>query len=49
VKHRFRFVEGANRLPRIYQPGEHYNYSTLESCVLGWVIEAATILETMKR
>ena len=42
VEHRFRFVEGANRLPRLYQPGEYYNYSTLESCMLGWLIEAVT-------
>lgn len=42
VEHRFRFVEGANRLPRSYRPGEHYNYSTLESCILGWLIETVT-------
>jgi CubicO group peptidase (beta-lactamase class C family) len=35
VQHQYRFVEGANELPRAYAPGEKYNYNTLETCILG--------------
>jgi CubicO group peptidase (beta-lactamase class C family) len=42
VQHRYRFVEGANELPRAYPPGEKFNYNTLESCILGWLLENAT-------
>jgi hypothetical protein len=42
VQHRHRFVEGANELPRAFPPGEKFNYNTLETCILGWLIENAT-------
>jgi CubicO group peptidase (beta-lactamase class C family) len=42
VQHRYRYVEGANELPRVHEPGTHYNYNTLETCLLGWLVENAT-------
>ena len=42
VKHQYRFVEGANELPRAYAPGEKYNYNTMETCILGWLVETTT-------
>ena len=37
-----RFVSFARAMTRAYPPGQHYNYSTFETCVLGWVLERAT-------
>ncbi len=42
VENRTRFVNFTRAMMRAYPPGEHYNYSTFESCVLGWVLERAT-------
>ncbi len=42
VQHRYRFVEGANELPRAHEPGVKYNYNTLETCILGWLVETTT-------
>lgn len=42
VQHRYRYVEGANGLSRAHEPGSKYNYNTLETCLLGWLIENAT-------
>ena len=42
LQHQYRFVEGANELPRAHAPGEKYNYNTLETCILGWLVETAT-------
>ena len=42
LQHQYRFVEGANELPRAHTPGEKYNYNTLETCILGWLVETAT-------
>jgi len=42
VRQQYRFVEGANSLPRIHEPGTHYNYNTMESSLLGWLVENAT-------
>jgi len=42
VQQRYRFVEGANELPREYEPGKKFNYNTLETCLLGWLVENAT-------
>ena len=42
VQHRYRYVEGANELPRAHEPGTRYNYNTLETCLLGWLVENAT-------
>ncbi|WP_420383620.1 serine hydrolase domain-containing protein [Novosphingobium sp.] len=37
-----RFADMAPRLGRKWQPGSHFNYSTLDTSVLGWVLERAT-------
>lgn len=42
LKHQYRFVEGANELPRANVPGTKFNYNTMESCILGWLVEKAT-------
>lgn len=42
VQQRYRFVEGANGLPRAFEPGTKYNYNTLETCLLGWLVENTT-------
>ena len=42
VENRMRFVSIARAMTRAYPPGEHFSYSTFESCVLGWVLERAT-------
>ena len=42
VEQRYRFIEAANGLPRTAAPGEDYNYNTLESSLLGWLIEPVT-------
>jgi hypothetical protein len=42
VRQRYRFVEGANALPRAAEPGTKYNYNTLETCLLGWLVENAS-------
>lgn len=41
VENRMRFVEPALELERIHPPGEVFNYSTVETAVLGWVLERA--------
>jgi CubicO group peptidase (beta-lactamase class C family) len=41
VENRIRFVEPARHAKRIHPPGEVFNYSTLETGVLGWVLERA--------
>lgn len=42
VEQRYRFVEAANEPPRAVPPGEKYNYNTLETSILGWLIETVT-------
>jgi CubicO group peptidase (beta-lactamase class C family) len=42
VQGRIRFASFGELLPRAYPPGTHWNYSTIESCILGWVLERAT-------
>ena len=37
-----RFADMAPRLGRKWVPGSHFNYSTLDTSVLGWVLERAT-------
>ena len=37
-----RFADMAPRLGRKWAPGSHFNYSTLDTSVLGWVLERAT-------
>ena len=42
VENRAHFADFARTMTRAYPPGEHFSYSTFESCVLGWVLERAT-------
>jgi CubicO group peptidase (beta-lactamase class C family) len=42
VRQRYRYVEAANGLPRAYEPGTKFNYNTLETCLLGWLLENAS-------
>jgi len=42
IQHRYRFIEGANSLARETEPGLIFNYSTMESSILGWLVENAT-------
>lgn len=42
VENKYRFASFAKVLTRAHAPGEHFNYSTIETCVLGWVLERAT-------
>ncbi|MGH8260971.1 MAG: serine hydrolase [Steroidobacteraceae bacterium] len=42
VENRIRFAAFAKIVNRAYPPGTHFNYSTLETTVLGWVLERAT-------
>jgi CubicO group peptidase (beta-lactamase class C family) len=41
VENRIRFTSAALPLKSMYPPGEHFNYSTVETGVLGWVVERA--------
>ncbi|EGD58715.1 6-aminohexanoate-dimer hydrolase [Novosphingobium nitrogenifigens DSM 19370] len=42
VANKERFADMAPRLGRKWKPGSHFNYSTLDTSVLGWVLERAT-------
>ena len=42
VKNHERFADTAPRLGRKWAPGSHFNYSTLDTSVLGWILERAT-------
>lgn len=42
VRNRVRFASFAEVLTRAYPPGTRFNYSTVETSVLGWVLERAT-------
>jgi CubicO group peptidase (beta-lactamase class C family) len=42
IENRAYFADFARTLTRAYPPGEHFSYSTIEACVLGWVLERAT-------
>jgi primary-amine oxidase len=41
VENRMRFADAALELGRAHPPGESFNYSTVETAVLGWVLERA--------
>lgn len=41
VENRIRFTSAALPLKSIHPPGKHFNYSTVETGVLGWVVERA--------
>ncbi len=42
VEQRYRLVEGANELPRARPPGTDFNYSTMETSILGWLVETVS-------
>lgn len=42
VRNTARFADVARRLPRIHAPGEVFQYKTIETAVLGWLIERVT-------
>jgi len=42
VKNTARFVDVARTLPRIHEPGEFFQYKTIDTAVLGWLIEQST-------
>ena len=42
VKNVTRFVDTARTLPRIHPPGEHFQYKTIDTAVLGWLVERVT-------
>lgn len=37
-----RFADTATKVGRKWTPGSHFNYSTLDTSVLGWILERAT-------
>jgi CubicO group peptidase (beta-lactamase class C family) len=45
VLNRMRFADGARETTRANPPGSTFNYSTLDTFVIGWVIERATGME----
>ena len=42
VRNTARFADVARTLPRIHPPGEHFQYKTIDTAVLGWLVERAT-------
>jgi CubicO group peptidase (beta-lactamase class C family) len=42
VKNVARFVDAARTLPRIHEPGTHFQYKTIDTAVLGWLVERVT-------
>lgn len=42
VRNTARFTDVAHTLPRIHAPGEFFQYKTIDTAVLGWLIERAT-------
>jgi CubicO group peptidase (beta-lactamase class C family) len=45
VLNRMRFADGARETKRANPPGSTFNYSTLDTFVIGWVLERATGME----
>lgn len=45
VLNRMRFADGARETKRATAPGSTFNYSTLDTFVIGWVLERATGME----
>jgi CubicO group peptidase (beta-lactamase class C family) len=45
VLNRMRFADGARETKRADAPGSTFNYSTLDTFVIGWVLERATGME----
>ncbi|MEY2853991.1 MAG: hypothetical protein RL030_1123 [Pseudomonadota bacterium] len=42
VRNTTRFADAARTLPRVHPPGEHFQYKTIDTAVLGWLIERVT-------
>jgi CubicO group peptidase (beta-lactamase class C family) len=42
VKNTARFADVAQTLPRIHEPGSFFQYKTIDTAVLGWLIERVT-------
>lgn len=42
VKNTARFADAARTLPRIHKPGEFFQYKTIDTAVLGWLVERVT-------
>ena len=42
VKNVTRFADAARTLPRIHEPGTFFQYKTIDTAVLGWLIERVT-------
>lgn len=42
VKNTHRFVDVARILSRIHEPGDFFQYKTIDTAILGWLIERAT-------
>ncbi len=42
VKNVARFADAARTLPRIHEPGSFFQYKTIDTAVLGWLIERVT-------
>jgi CubicO group peptidase (beta-lactamase class C family) len=42
VRNTARFADVARTLPRIHEPGEVFQYKTIDTAVLGWLIERVT-------
>jgi len=42
VKNNTRFADVARSLPQIHEPGEVFQYKTIDTAVLGWLVERAT-------
>ena len=39
VRNTARFADVARTLPRLYEPGERFQYKTIDTAVLGWLVE----------
>jgi CubicO group peptidase (beta-lactamase class C family) len=42
VKNAARFADAARTLPRIHEPGTFFQYKTIDTAVLGWLVERVT-------
>lgn len=42
VRNTARFTDVARTLPRVHEPGEFFQYKTIDTAVLGWLVERAT-------
>lgn len=42
VRNTARFADAARTLPRIHEPGEFFQYKTIDAAVLGWLVERVT-------